>query len=366
MTERRKINHIEICYSNPVEFRSTRTWFECVKFIHNSLPQINLHDIDLTTYFLGYKLNAPIIISAMTGGSKEAYKINSLLASVAEKLGIGMGVGSQRAAIENPDLSYTFSVVREVAPNAFIIGNLGAAQLCLNYGIAEVQKAIEMINANALAIHFNALQEAVQHEGEPFYYNVLEKVKSLSSYLNVPLIAKETGCGFSREVALKLCESGFSAIDVAGAGGTSWAAVEYYRSIKLGDEEHAHLAYAFWDWGIPTAASLCEIKSVVNIPIIASGGIRSGIDAAKAIALGADCVGIALPILKIVIESGFEGVYKYIQYLINELKVSMFLVGAKTIEELKTVPLVIMGDLREWLCSRGVAIEVYEKRIKKF
>ncbi|MEM0085160.1 MAG: type 2 isopentenyl-diphosphate Delta-isomerase [Candidatus Methanomethylicia archaeon] len=364
MITQRKIDHIEICLSYPVEFRYNRTLFEDVKLIHNSLPQINLSDIDTTTTFLGHKLNAPIIISAMTGGSEEAYKINSILASVAEKLGIGMGVGSQRVAIEKPEWSYTFSVVREVAPNAFIIGNLGAAQLGLNYGIVEIQKAIDMVKADAFAIHFNPLQEAIQHEGEPFYYGVLEKIKSLIPYLKIPLIAKETGSGFSREAALKLYETGFSAIDIAGAGGTSWAAVEYYRSMKLGDEECAHLAYTFWDWGIPTAASLCEVKYAINLPIIASGGIRSGIDAAKAIALGADCVGIALPLLKMVIEGGFEGVYNYIKHFIRELKISMFLVGAKTIEELKNIPLVITGNLREWLSSRGIPLEIYEKKTK--
>ncbi|MCC6017565.1 MAG: type 2 isopentenyl-diphosphate Delta-isomerase [archaeon YNP-LCB-003-016] len=362
MIERRKTDHIEICYSYDVEFKNVKTLFEDVTLIHDPSPQINLDDIDLTVNFLGHKLSAPIIISAMTGGSEKSHKINSIIASVVEKLGIGMGVGSQRIAIEKPDLSYTFSVVREVAPSAFIIGNLGSAQLCLGYGLDEARKAVDMINADALAIHFNPLQEAVQHEGEPFYSNVLEKVKSLSLFLGVPLIAKETGSGFSMEAALKICNAGFSAIDVAGAGGTSWAAVEYYRSISMGDEDSAHLAYSFWDWGIPTAASLCEVKSVTDIPIIASGGIRSGIDAAKALALGANCVGLALPIIKLVLERGFDGVYNFIKNFINELKIAMFLVNARHVEDLRKSPIVITGRLYEWLHSRGILSEIYVKR----
>ncbi|MCS7097115.1 MAG: type 2 isopentenyl-diphosphate Delta-isomerase [Candidatus Methanomethylicia archaeon] len=363
MIVKRKVDHIEICLSNFVEHKNIKTLFNDVKFIHSSLPEIDFDDIDLSVVFLGHKLNAPIIISAMTGGTEKAYKINSILASLSEKFGIGMGVGSQRIAIEKPELSYTFSVVRKMAPNTFIIGNIGAVQLRLNYGVEEVKKAVEMIDANALAIHFNPLQEVMQHEGEPFYSNVLEKIKLISSSINVPLIAKETGAGFSREVALKLHSAGFSAIDIAGAGGTSWAAVEYYRSLALGNERHAHLARVFWDWGIPTAASLCEVRCAVNLPIIASGGIRSGLDAAKALALGADCVGMALPLLRVVVESGFEGAYNFIKQFIDELKVSMFLVGVRKIKELQHIPLIITGALKDWLETRGFLQEFYNKRV---
>lgn len=350
----RKMGHIEVCYSCNVEFKDKKTLFDDIHFIHNSLPEINLDDVNLSTTFLGHKLNAPIMISAMTGGNEKAYKLNAILASAAEKLGIAMGVGSQRIAIEKPELSYTFSIVREVAPNAFIVSNLGAAQLSLGYGLKEAKRAVDMIDANAIAIHFNPLQEAIQPEGEPYYSNVMNVIKLLCSNLNIPVIAKETGSGFSREVAIKLEKIGVSAIDIAGAGGTSWAAVEYYRSLELNDEDHMNLAYIFWNWGIPTAASLCEVRSAVNMPIIASGGIRSGLDAAKALALGADCVGVALPLLKIAIEGGFEGVCKFINKLINELKIAMFLVGAKNIVALKEVPILITGFLSEWLNLRGI------------
>ncbi|HDO20570.1 MAG TPA: type 2 isopentenyl-diphosphate Delta-isomerase, partial [Candidatus Bathyarchaeota archaeon] len=265
-------------------------------------------------------------------------------------------------ALERPELSYTFSIVRESAPNIFVMGNIGAAQFSLKYGLDEAFKAVEMVDADALAVHLNPLQEAVQPEGEPFYDGVLEKLKLLSSSLKLPIIAKETGSGISGEVAAKLEKVGISGVDVGGAGGTSWAAVEYYRSLEAGDLSHASLAELFWDWGIPTAISICEVSFHTNLPIIATGGVRSGIDIAKALALGASLAGIALPLLKPAVENGVKGVLSYLERLINELKVAMFLVGARRIADLKRIPLIIGGFTGNWLKLRGISLEEYARR----
>lgn len=358
----RKLSHLEICLKKHVSFRNISTGFDDIFLIHNSLPEFDLEDIDLQVEFFGHKFNAPIIISAMTGGSELSYKVNRALALAAERLGIGMGVGSQRIALERPELSYTFSIVRESAPNIFVMGNIGAAQFSLKYGLDEAFKAVEMVDADALAVHLNPLQEAVQPEGEPFYDGVLEKLKLLSSSLKLPIIAKETGSGISGEVAAKLEKVGISGVDVGGAGGTSWAAVEYYRSLEAGDLSHASLAELFWDWGIPTAISICEVSFHTNLPIIATGGVRSGIDIAKALALGASLAGIALPLLKPAVENGVKGVLSYLERLINELKVAMFLVGARRIADLKRIPLIIGGFTGNWLKLRGISLEEYARR----
>jgi len=365
ITERKK-SHIEICLNRNVCFTNKTTGFNDIELIHNALPEINLNDISLEVEFLGHKFKAPIIISAMTGGSKLSIKINRALAIAAKELGLGMGVGSQRAAIENPELEYTFRIVRDLAPEIFLIANLGAAQFSMGYGVNEAIRAIEMIDANALAIHLNSLQEVVQPEGEPKFNNVLNRLGELSSQLSVPLIAKETGAGISMEVASALERVGVKCIDVGGAGGTSWAAVEYYRALELGDGKRASLARLFWNWGIPTAISICEVKHATkNVEIIATGGIRSGIDAVKALALGASMVGIALPLLKPAYIDGANGVIKFLRHFIEEMKVTMFLVGVKNVSELKSIPLIITGTTAEWLRLRGINLEKYARRTIK-
>ncbi len=343
-TKQRKLDHIRICLEEDVESR-VGSGFEDITLIHRALPEIDFSKIDTNVEFLGKKLKYPIVIAAMTGGHEEAYEINKNLAIAAQKLGIAIGVGSQRAAIEDEKLAYTYSVVREQAPDAFVIANLGVVQFCKGYGVKEAEKAIEMVEADALALHLNALQEAVQKEGDLNFEGCLKAIEKLSSELSVPVIVKETGAGIAREEAKKIAEAGASAIDVGGLGGTSFSAVESYRQ--------GNHAETFWDWGIPTAISVMECSSL-SIPIIATGGIRSGIDCAKAIALGASLCGIALPLLKPATKSAKAVEEKLIQ-IVGELKTAMFLTGSADLNALKKAELVITGKTREWIQQREKA-----------
>ncbi|MEM1586809.1 MAG: type 2 isopentenyl-diphosphate Delta-isomerase [Candidatus Bathyarchaeia archaeon] len=350
--EDRKDDHIKICMERDVEAKNVSTGFEDVYLIHRALPEINLSEVRTETIFLGYKFSAPIIVEGMTGGTERAMEINSAIAEAVEDLHLGMGVGSQRAAIEKPSLERTYRVVREKAPNAFIAANIGGAQLAAGYSVKEITSIIEMVRANALVIHLNPLQEIIQPEGETLYAGILCRISELASRLNVPIIVKETGCGISHEVAKMLEMAGVSCIDVAGAGGTSWAAVEYYRAAERGDNYGQDLGALFWDWGIPTVVSLVEVVCSVKIPVIASGGIRSGIDVAKSIALGASLAGVARPIL-LAASKGYGEVKRALNSLISHLRCVMFLTGAKSIEDLKRVPLIIVGRTGEWLRARG-------------
>lgn len=358
-TERRKVEHLFISLRLYDEStRPTKTLFDEVYFIHNAVPELDLEDIDISTEFLGYKFKAPIIVEGMTGGFKLAKKLNKVIASAVEQLGLGMGVGSQRAALENPKVIESFKVVREVAPTAFLISNIGASQIVLDYGLEDMVKIIEMIDANALAIHFNPLQECIQFEGEPKFKGVIEKLKKLCRELNKPIIAKETGCGFSRDDVIKLINAGVNALDVSGAGGTSFALIEGLRAKIHGDLVKYEISKTFVDWGIPTVLSILEVRSISKeIPLIASGGIRTGLDIAKAIALGADIVGIGLPILKRAVEGNVEGVKSYLSKIILELKITMFLVGASNINDLKRKPVVLSQRIVNWLNQRGISLK---------
>ncbi|RJS87924.1 type 2 isopentenyl-diphosphate Delta-isomerase [Candidatus Bathyarchaeota archaeon] len=359
--KKRKTDHIYICLNEDVEAKKITTGFEDIFFIHRALPELNLEEIDLTTEVFGYKFSAPIMISSITGGAEEAIKINASIAEAIEEFGLGMGVGSQRAALENPNLRRTYTIVRKKAPNAFLAANIGASQIIRDYGIKELEKIVEMIEADALIIHLNPLQEAIQPEGEAFYLGALRKIRQIAESLDVPIIVKETGAGISAEDAKKLEEAGVAGIDVAGAGGTSWAAVEWYRAHQRGDHLAEEVGKEFWDWGIPTAASVIEVAQSVDIPIIASGGVRSGLDIAKAISLGADLAGFALPILEPAVK-GSEKVKEKIKIVIQQLRTSMFLVGACSIERLKGAPLVVLGKTAEWLRIRGFDIDSYARR----
>ncbi|MCD6511480.1 MAG: type 2 isopentenyl-diphosphate Delta-isomerase [Thaumarchaeota archaeon] len=340
---KRKEEDIELILKEGVQSRAT-TLLECVKLIHNALPELSFDEIDLSTEFLGHKFSFPILIDSMVGGSPKAKELNRNLALAAEELGIGMGVGSQRAALEDEGLAESYKVVREVAPNAFVMANIGAAQL-KSMKKRELKKLIDMVKADALAIHLNPLQELIQPEGETDFRGVLEKIDEISDL--VPVIVKEVGAGISREVAIKLELAGVSAINVAGLGGTSWAGVESLRARGI-DERKEMLGELLWDWGIPTAASLIEVRNAVKIPVIASGGLRNGLEVAKCIALGADMTGMADPLLKAASKSK-EEVVKFLKDRALELKAVMFLVGAKNVEELKGARYVITGELAEWL-----------------
>lgn len=350
VTEDRKLDHLRICLERDVQ-SLTPTGLEDVRFVHAAAPEIDLDEVDVRCTFLGHKLQGPLMVTAMTGGHEEATPINRNIAEAVEKLGLAMGVGSQRAAIEDAALAGSFTVTRQVAPSAFLVGNVGAAQLSGGYGITEVKAAIAMIKANALAVHFNAAQEAVQPEGEASFSGVLQAIKAIASKASVPIITKETGAGISREIAIKLAEAGAKALDVAGLGGTSWPAVEAERT-REEDSQKVVLARWFTDWGIPTAACTYEAAQAVKIPVIASGGIRTGVDLAKAIALGAKLGGVALPVLAAATQSS-AAVRDRLEMLLQGLKATMFLVGAKTLEELTRAPIVIGGATRTWLELRG-------------
>jgi len=360
-TGKRKIEHIRICLGDKAQARKVTAGFEDIHLVHRPLPEIDKAKITLATTFLGKKFNAPIIVGAMTGGTEEAVQINSAIAQATEKLGLGMGLGSQRAAIENRSLERTYSVAREKAPNAFLIANIGGVQLVHGYGVKEVKRIVEMIDADAVAIHLNALQEVVQPEGQTNFKGVLAKIAEIAGAIDQPVLVKETGAGISAEDAKALEQAGVAAIDIGGVGGTSFAAVEYQRTPKKEDETQHSVGEALWDWGIPTAISLIETAQTVKLPVIASGGVRGGVDIAKALALNAAMASVVQPILQTAVKGAQETAQK-LQCLIEELRNVMFLTGVEKIADLAETPVVITGKTAEWLNARGFNLQNYAKR----
>lgn len=337
MLEQRKLDHLHICLQQSVEFASPTTGFECYRLVHQALPDLAPSDIDLGVTFLGRRLAAPILISPMTGGTPRAREINRNLATAAEALGLAMGVGSQRAAIENPELAETYRV-RDVAPHIVLLANLGAVQLNYGYGIDECRRAVEMIEADGLVLHLNPLQEYLQGEGDHNFRSLLPKIEAVCRQLGAPVIVKEVGWGLSAPVVRALFDAGVSAVDVAGSGGTSWSRVEQCRSPRAAVRR---LAAVFDTWGIPTAQAIIGARQVAGeeATIIGSGGIRDGLQAAKALALGADLVGLALPLLKPATVSA-QAVAQYLEQLISELQLAAFATGARTAGALRHVPIV--------------------------
>lgn len=350
-TEKRKDDHIRICLDQKVQARKITPGFEDVQFVHRALPEIDKHRIDLSTTFLGHSFSAPIFVGAMTGGTSRTARINAAIAETIEKLNLGMGVGSQRAAIEDEKLTETYAIARKKAPTAFLVANIGGVQLANGYGPKEIKRIVEMIDADAIAIHLNALQEVIQPEGQTNFSGVLEKIAEIASEIEQPIIAKETGSGIAAEDARRLEAAGVKAIDIGGAGGTSFAAVEYYRA--QGDDKlgQGKLGKSLWDWGIPTVSSLLETVKTVKIPVIASGGIRSGTDAAKALALHADLASVTQPVLEAAVKGAAE-VERLLTSMTEEIRTIMFLVGADGIEKLARVPVVVTGKTAEWLKAR--------------
>ncbi len=346
-TSSRKMDHIRICLEKDVESKNNP--FDDVMLIHRALPEISEDDIDMSCRFLGKRLKAPIIISAMTGGHPDTKEINRNLAQAAQEMGIAMGVGSQRAAIEDPQQVDTFSVVRDVAPDVPIIGNIGAVQLSRS-GPDVLERLAEMIDADAIAVHLNFLQESIQPEGDKDATGALEAIRSAASS-HVPIIVKETGAGISREVASELVKAKVKIIDISGVGGMSWSGVEAYRAAEIGDFESEQMGRLFWSWGIPTPVSLVEC-TCFGAQVISSGGVRSGLDVAKSLALGASLAGTALPMLAPATESP-QSVVNSVKAYLRALRISMFLTGCKNISELRRTPLVVFGRTREWLELRG-------------
>ena len=321
-TSLRKSSHIKICLEQDVQFTKSNG-FEMVELRHAPLPEIDLSKIDTACTFCDKKFSAPFLIEGMTGGTPESFGINKNLAIAAQQCGIGMGLGSQRAMLMAPEFAYTYRV-RKFAPDIFLMGNIGASQL-KEFSVAEIKRAVRAVEANALAIHLNAAQELCQPEGDTDWTGILEKINEISATINLPVIVKETGCGLTADAAKTLERAGIDGIDIGGAGGTSWAKVEHFRGCAA--------AEPFLEWGIPTAESLVECAQAVDIPIIASGGIRNGVECAKAIALGASLIGMALPFLKPATISQ-RAVTEKIESLKMELLHTMFLIGAQHLGEI--------------------------------
>lgn len=340
LTGKRKEEHLRISLNRDVGFKGVTTGLEDYQFVHQALPEIDLSEIDITTQLFGKELKAPLVISSMVGGIEAARRINRRLARVAQALGLAMGLGSQRCAIEAPETASTYQV-RDVAPDILLLANLGAVQLNYGYGIDECRRAVEMIGADALVLHLNPLQEALQTGGNTDFRGLLRKIEAVCRKLTVPVIAKEVGCGISREVARQLALAGVSGIDVAGAGGTSWSEVEKFRArTEVGND----IAATFASWGIGTADSIAMVREgTPELTLIASGGLRSGLDVAKAIALGADAAGIAAPLLKAAdVSSGV--VTALLKQVIKELKLAMFCTGAANLRQLKNSPFLKKND----------------------
>lgn len=330
----RKSDHIRINLEEDVRSGLT-TGLERYRFTHQALPELDLDQVDLSVELFDKSLSAPILISSMTGGTAQAGQINQILAAAAQETGVAMGLGSQRAAIEQPDLAGTFRV-REAAPDVLLFANLGAVQLNYGYGVDQCRQAVEMIAADGLILHLNALQEAVQPEGDTNFAGLLSKIEAICRALPVPVIAKEVGWGFSRRAARQLREAGVAAIDVAGAGGTSWTQVEMHRA-ETGSQ--ARLAAAFIDWGIPTAESILNVRQAApDMTVFASGGLRDGIDIAKCIALGATLGGMASPFLKAAVRS-LDDTILAINEVQREMRVCLFAAGAANLEQLQALDL---------------------------
>ena len=334
-TESRKDEHVRVSLEKDVS--AHHNYWDDVKLIHNALPEINKNEIDLSTRLFGKKLGAPLIIAGMTGGFQKAKKINENLAMAAERFQIGMGVGSQRSALEKPDLKETYGVIKNYdIPLRF--ANIGASQIVLwghRKTLENAQKMIEMIDANVFVTCLNFLQEVVQFEGEAHAKGCFNAIKKLAEDIDIPLVVKESGAGISYDVASRLSKTKIAGIDVGGAGGTSFAAIEHYRAKMINDRLHERGGKTFWDWGIPTPTSILEVGEATNwkLPIIATGGIRNGLDAAKALAIGANCAGMAHALLKPATKGKDSTIFE-VDAIVKELRAAMFLVGADKISKM--------------------------------
>jgi isopentenyl-diphosphate delta-isomerase len=326
---KRKSDHVRIALNHQVRFRGKTSGFEAYDFIHCALPELDLDDVSTETVFLGKTLSFPLMISPMTGGFGGAMSINRTLAEICESEKIALAVGSQRQIIENSDHIETFRVVRKKAPTTVVIGNIGASEVVGAVDLSPFRRMVDLIEADAMAVHLNPLQELLQPESRARFRGVLKGIERLASGLGVPVIVKEIGCGISGDVARKLALAGVECVDVAGAGGTSWAGIESYRGKKK------NLAGTFWDWGIPTAECIESVKKVKGIALIASGGIDNGVTAAKALALGADLCGAAHPMLKMLALRQKRGLTALLREWREELRTVLFLTGSRDIRGLQ-------------------------------
>jgi isopentenyl-diphosphate delta-isomerase len=341
----RKADHIDLAATGDVGFHRTTTLLECVKLVHQALPELSADSIDTSVTLFGKKLRAPLIIASMTGGIERAATINRELATIAEARGYGFGLGSQRAMHVDPSKGATFRV-RDVAPTALVLGNLGVVQ-ARQMSTDEVRALVTDVGADALFIHLNPAMEIVQPGGDRDFTGAVATLGRLAAELGFPVIAKETGCGLSAKAADQLLRAGVRHVDVSGAGGTSWVAVEMHRASS---GERA-LGEAFREWGIPTAASVAWMAASRMETIIATGGIGTGLEVAKAIALGASAAGIARPVLQTLTSGGRAAAENYLDGIEAELRAAMLLVGAGSIAELRRAPRIISGELASWVAQ---------------
>jgi len=359
--ERRKAEHLRIAAEEDIETSRAPGWDD-VHLVHDALPATDAARIDLSARFLNHTLALPLVIAGMTGGHAGAERVNVTLAEAAARHGLGIGVGSQRAALRDPTLRRTYAVVRERAPKAFVIANVGISQLVAQddgapLGAKDIRTLVEMVGANAIALHLNYLEESVQPEGQTRATGLDTAIRRLVRHSVVPVIAKETGAGISGAVAARLRSLGVKAIDVGGVGGTSFAAIEALRAQDRGDTARARLGQTFRDWGVPSAVAVVG-SARSRLPIIATGGVRSGLDAAKALALGATVVGVGRPLLQAALE-GPAAIDEWIGQFALALRTATFLSGVTRSRDLSMRVPVITGDTHEWISQLG-----YDRRAR--
>ncbi len=350
-TARRKDAHLDLCASEEVAPRENRTLFEDVRLVHCALPELSVADIDLSTPWFGKVLRAPLLVTGMTGGTERAGEVNRAIASVAEEFGVAFGVGSQRAMAERPELTASYAV-RDVAPRTVLVGNIGAVQAAA-LGVDPVRRLMDAIGADAMAVHLNPGQELSQPEGDRDFRRGYETITGLVKALGDRLLVKETGCGLAPEVVRRLTDCGVRSLDVSGLGGTSWVRVEELRSSGVAREVGAQFA----TWGIPTAAAIASARRVVpaGTTLVAAGGLRTGLDVAKALALGADLGGLALPLFRAYQASGVAGVREALTVILTALTQALALTGSRSAAELRKKPRVITGELKDWLVGLAPA-----------
>ena len=339
--ERRKAEHLTLCAEEAVGARRRTTLLECVQLEHQALPELHLDDVDTRCTLFGKRLRAPLLVAGMTGGHRRAAEVNRALAAVAERRGYAFGLGSQRAMLADPSLRWTYQV-RDVAPQVLLLGNLGLVQ-ARELSSEQLATMVHQVGADALCLHLNPAMELVQPGGDRDFRGGVATIRRCVEELGLPVIAKETGCGIGRAAARRIREAGVQWVDVSGAGGTSWVGVETLRA----EGAAARLGELLWDWGVPTAASVLCVRAE-GLQAIATGGIRHGLDAARALALGARLVGLARPVLQAFFEGGQEAVERFLEEVEAQLRAVMLLTGAPDLAALQRVPRRLTGELRDW------------------
>ena len=344
-TSRRKRDHLVPFLRGGVPPTGATTWLECVRLVHMALPEVAAEEVDLSATFCGHRLEAPFLVTGMSGGTAEARDLNRAVAAAADRLGLAFGLGSQRAMVEKPELTATYEV-RDVAPRVFLVGNLGAVQAAA-MPVVAVREMLDRVGADALAVHLNAAQELIQPEGDRDFRGLTQAIGRLARELGRPVMVKEVGCGIGREAGIALRDAGVRHVDVAGCGGTSFVRVEAARAGRDRDPE----AVALRDWGIPTAAAVAEVAPL-GFEVVASGGIRTGLDTARAIALGATIAGVAAPVVTAWAGGGQEAVERLLTGMIEGLRDVMVLCGCRTLAGLRAAPRVVLDPLRTWIADR--------------